>query len=240
MNAFFYGQPPFTAWNIHHVTTLLVFALIGFVVIYLGKNKLTDKQKYWLGNGLAIFVTGTIVVWTGLEIYFGRFTLSTHPPIAICNFVGMLVPIMMISRSYLLYEIFYFWIMAGTMQANLTPDLSFGYPHYCFFKYWIVHSGLIVVILYATIVYKQRPYIKSLFKSLAFLAVYFLFTLLVNYLTSANHMYLNAKPKSASLLDYMGPWPWYIFVVILIVIPLFFLVYMPFVIKDLIKKSRRN
>jgi hypothetical integral membrane protein (TIGR02206 family) len=31
-----------------------------------------------------------------------------------------------------------------------------------------------------------------------------------NALTGGNYMFLSERPDTASLLDYMGPWPWYI------------------------------
>ena len=31
-----------------------------------------------------------------------------------------------------------------------------------------------------------------------------------NLLTGGNYMWLREKPEAASLLDFMGPWPWYI------------------------------
>ena len=48
---------------------------------------------------------------------------------------------------------------------SLGPDLSEGFPHVNFFKYWLEHAGLVVFIIYATLIYDMRPTVKSIFKS---------------------------------------------------------------------------
>ena len=53
---------------------------------------------------------------------------------------------------------------------------------------------------------------------------------ILNYVLDANYFYLNQKPKSASLLDYFGEWPYYIIVGQIVVIPLFLIIYLPFYI----------
>jgi hypothetical integral membrane protein (TIGR02206 family) len=37
-------------------------------------------------------------------------------------------------------------------------------------------------------------------------------TFTFNRITGTNFGFLNRKPSTASLLDVMGPWPWYVFV----------------------------
>jgi len=127
-----------------------------------------------------------------------------------------------------MFEILVFWIIGGTLQAVITPDISVGFPSFDFFRYWTVHLGLLVIIFYAIFVFKMKPTFKSIFKSFLALQVYVVIMILINYLLKANYFYLNEKPKSASLLDYFGEWPYYIIVAQLIVLPLFFLIYLPF------------
>ena len=235
---FFYGKGGFEAFGTQHLTAVLLFTVIGTLIIWWSKTRLNPTQQYRVGNLLSLFIAGTVILWTLFEVYFGRFE-NADLPIAVCNFSALAMPFVMIKKSYAWYQIFFFWIMAGTIQANLTPDLHYGFPHYCFFKYWIVHSGLIVLILYATIVYNWRPYPKSILKAFAALIVYFVFSIMVNYLTSTNHMYLLHKPKTASVLDLFGAWPWYVVTALILVIPAFCLVYIPFFLKDLFSKIRK-
>jgi hypothetical integral membrane protein (TIGR02206 family) len=72
------------------------------------------------------------------------------------------------------------------------------------------------------------PTLKSVFKSFIGMQVYLVTMFLVNFLLGSNYFYTNRKPEAATMLDLMGDWPYYIFVVELIVIPYFLLMYLPF------------
>lgn len=127
-----------------------------------------------------------------------------------------------------MYEILLFWIIAGTSQGVITPDIAEGFPRFDYFRYWVVHLGLLTIIFYATFVFGMRPTIKSVFKSFLTLLVYVVSMVIINWLLDANYFYLNEKPKSASILDFLGEWPVYIIVGQLILIPYFMMIYLPF------------
>jgi hypothetical integral membrane protein (TIGR02206 family) len=49
-----------------------------------------------------------------------------------------------------------------------------------------------------------------------------------NAIYQTDYMYLRAKPENSSLLNFMGPWPWYILAAEPVAIALFLLLYWPF------------
>jgi hypothetical integral membrane protein (TIGR02206 family) len=51
---------------------------------------------------------------------------------------------------------------------------------------------------------------------------------LADLLTGGNYMFLREKPEAASLLDVMGPWPWYILTGALLAIAMFAALDVPF------------
>lgn len=83
----------------------------------------------------------------------------------------------------------------------------------------------------------MRPKFKSVFKSFLALQLYMLLMFGINYALGGNYSYLNEKPKSASLLDYLGDWPMYLLVVELIILPYFLIIYLPFYMAKRFKKQ---
>ena len=127
-----------------------------------------------------------------------------------------------------MYEVLLFWIIGGTLQAVITPDIELGFPSFDYFRYWVVHLGLLIVVFYSIFVFNMQPKLKSVFKSFLALQLYVVIMVIINKLLNGNYFFLNEKPQSVTVLDYFGDWPWYIIVVQIIVIPLFLLIYLPF------------
>ena len=210
-----------------HLITFIFFLISGIVLIRWAKSLPSSKQ-YFIGNIIAFSLSLTVIVWTFLKVYLNGFNIKEDLPFHLCNIVALLLPIFSLTRNKTIYEILFFWILAGTSHSLFTPDLVNGFPHFVFLKYWYVHAGLIIFILYATFVYNYKPNIKSVFKSFIALQVYIALMFLINYFVESNYFYTNFKPLGGSALDYLGEWPMYIFVVELLMIPYFFLFYLPF------------
>lgn len=220
---------------------------IGIAIVFsiflfrFAKNSLEKKAQETVLHWLAIIISLTVISFHIYKVSLGNYKLQTDLPLYLCSLLGLIIPAFTYYKKIWMYEILLFWIIAGTSQAIITPDIPTGFPSFEFFRYWIVHLGLVVVILYATIVLNYKPTLKSVFKSILALQVYVVFMILINYILDANYFYLNEKPEATSVLDYFGDWPFYIVVGQLIIVPYFLLIYLPFHLSNRIKtKKARN
>lgn len=223
--------------SLQHIFPIVFAILFSVVFINYAKRKLNTIQQKNALHLFACFVSLIVIVFHAHKISLGYYNVSTDLPLYLCSLLGLLIPIFTYYIKFWMYEILVFWIIGGTLQAVITPDIELGFPSFDYFRYWVVHLGLLVIIFYATFVFNMRPKLKSVFKSFLALQVYIVIMVIINMLLKANYFYINEKPQSASILDYFGEWPWYIIVVQIIIIPLFLLIYLPF---HLTNKREKN
>lgn len=236
-SAFFTDNHNFVMFGSEHLITVLFFIVTGTLFIRWAMN-LPEKKQYLVGNVFAFSLAVTVLIWTFLKIYLKGFEIQRDLPLNLCNFVALLLPVYSLTRKKLYYEIMFFWVLAGTTHAVITPDLTDSFPNYVFLKYWYVHAGLIIFVFYATFVFKMQPTIKSPIRSYLALQIYIVLMFIINYIADSNYFYTNGKPNVNSALDYLGEWPYYILVIELFMIPYFFLFYLPFFFRS--KKIKNN
>jgi hypothetical integral membrane protein (TIGR02206 family) len=216
----------FTPFTLQHLGVAFFFISIGTALI-LWAQKQHEKTQTRTGNLIAFSIAITIIFGAFLKIYKGEFDYQEDLPLHLCSFLGLTAPLLSLTKKFVYYEVFFFLILAGTLQSVITPD-EYNYLNFPFFRYWFVHAGLVIFMMYATFVYRMKPTLKSVGKSFLGMQVYMLLMFVLNYFLGSNYFYTNRKPNAASLLDLFGDWPQYVFVVELIVIPYFLLIYLPF------------
>jgi hypothetical integral membrane protein (TIGR02206 family) len=227
LNDFFFGEnADFVPFSGQHILISAIVVVFGTILIYWAKKQ-SEQIQFLTGNIIASSISLTVIFGSILNSYKQDFNYQEDLPLHLCSFLALVIPVLSYTRKYIYYEIFFFLILAGTLQSLITPS-DYNFLNFTFFRYWFVHSGLVLFMLYATFVYKMRPTIKSVFKSFIGMQFYMILMFLINYLLGSNYFYTNRKPDATTLLDVFGEWPQYIFVVELIVIPFFLLIYFPF------------
>ena len=227
MNDFFFGEnADFVPFSGQHILISAIVIVFGTILIFWAKKQ-SEQIQFLTGNIIASSISLTVIFGSILNIYKQDFNYQEDLPLHLCSFLALVIPVLSYTRKYIYYEIFFFLILAGTLQSLITPS-DYNFLNFTFFRYWFVHSGLVLFMLYATFVYKMRPTIKSVFKSFIGMQFYVILMFLINYLLGSNYFYTNRKPDATTLLDVFEEWPQYIFVVELIVIPFFLLIYFPF------------
>ena len=215
---------PFVFLGTSHVFSIIIFLVLALTIPYLAKKNLNENQQLFLGKIIGVLVLIGYLSWVILEILAGSFNLKLHLPFHLCRTANVLIFVVLFFRSFLAYEIVFFWGLT-VIHAVITPDITQGFPHYHFFRYWLTHQLMIIGIIYATFVYDIRPHKKSIYKSFVALLLFFLITIPVNLLLDANYFWICGKPPVGTILDYFGPWPWYLVVATLLALIHFYFFY---------------
>lgn len=222
--------------SFEHLIPIGISLLIAVLLIDYSRKLSSQKVKIQIFNTLAVLVSSSILCFHIYFIIFEQYDIKTDLPLYLCSLMALLIPVFSYYRKFWMFEILVFWIIAGTLQAVITPDIANGFPSLDYFRYWIVHLGLLGIIFYAIFVFKMKPRFQSVFKSFLALQVYLVFIIVINFILDANYFYLNQKPKSVSVLDYFGEWPYYIILAQLIILPLFLIIYLGFYLSSKRKK----
>ncbi len=152
-------------------------------------------------------------------------------PMHLCDWATFAVIIALVGRRQLPYELAYLWGLSGTFQAVLTPDTTESPLNPLFISFFVGHCGIIVSVLFLTWGLGMRPQPGAVLRVWICSQVYMVCAGLVNWLFRAhnpNFGYLAAKPPHGSLLDYFGPWPWYILTLEAMALVFYVLFYVPF------------
>jgi hypothetical integral membrane protein (TIGR02206 family) len=167
----------------------------------------------WAGRAISVVLVVDAVVFVSVPLAEGevRWSVQTSLPLALCDLALFVAAIACWWPRWLLaVELTYFWGLAGTLQAVITPDLSAGFPQLEFFEFVIGHLAVVIAALFLVVSLRRRPRPGSVLRVFAITAAYTAFVGWFDWVTGSNYMFLAAVPRNGSLLSVLGPWPWYI------------------------------
>lgn len=187
----------------------------------------SQNKKRWIGLILSLFPALAVLLRLILKYAINDFDYKVDLPCHLCNFMALAAPFIMWNRNRFLLGILYFWVFVGTLNANITPDIEFGFPHFTYLAYWILHTGLLILPVYAILNYGLKISWKDYLWAILTVNCFLILSLVVNFTLNSNYMYSRHKPPVASLIDYLGPWPWYLLSGQILALTLCFIVMIP-------------
>lgn len=163
-------------------------------------------------RALAIIVFAAEAGWWVYLALGGRgpWSAAYDLPLQLCDVVGFIAPAALWWRQPLLVELAYFWGLAGSVQALLTPSLMEHFPSYPYWQFYVAHGGVVVTALFLVIGLRLRPRSRSVPRIFLITVAFTVLVGLADIVTGGNYMFLREPPSTGSLLNFMGPWPWYI------------------------------
>lgn len=208
-----------------HVGALLVIAVCITGVVVAARR----RPGSWLRVFAIVLVVDEVSWWVYLATGGGEPGQRAQPlPLQLCDVAIFVAAVALWTRSTLLVEVTYFWALAGTLQAILTPDLPQHLPSYPYFQYYIAHGGVVGAALALVVGLRIHPRPWAVVRVAVLTLAFAAFVGVVDIATGADYLYLRAKPPSPTPLDLLGPWPVYLVAAALVGFALFAVLDAPF------------
>ncbi len=225
-----FAGPPvssqFQLFGVHHLVIIALVPLLAALLAWRsGKSDSTAKR---IRIGLAVVILVDELAWYGYYLNQGWFSFPYSLPLQLCDITLWLTVYTLFTRSSRTFQLIYYWGLAGTTMAVLTPDVSTPPLSWLTLQFFVAHGGLLIGILFLTWRKILVPHKGSYWKAWLWLHGYAVLIGLFNYVFQANYFYLCEKPTEASLLAFMGPWPVYILVGDCLAFAMFWLLWLPF------------
>ena len=229
---------PFELFGTVHLITIAVVIITSIFLPKFYKNK-SDHQISMMKKIIAGVIAAHVIISPYKDLYLlaNPYDWRETIPLHMCDLSEIFLIWFLLGGPRILYICAFFWGLGGATMAILTPDISHHDLDYIFFM--VGHGMIVVGIMYATVTLGNRPYAKdivtvALITALVLLPIVYVINLLLG--EPANFWYLMSKPAGASLMDMFPEPPYHLLVTTPIAIALFYLIYLPYFIKDRVAK----
>jgi hypothetical integral membrane protein (TIGR02206 family) len=232
-------SPSFSAYSPQHLITLGLLAFLCFFIAWFGR-KGQDSRRVWLGRMFGLVLLAYVIVFYTQQGLLHALSWEYSLPLDLCNLSLAACIISLFWKNKLAAEIAYFWGLGGGLQALATPDLGLGFPSWDFFLFFWGHGATLLAIVFLIACRNFRPRRGSVARMMIALNLYALAVGAINAIGGWNYGYLCRKPYMPSLLDFLGPWPWYLLSLEIIALASFFILDIPWRLPALFRRRRRE
>lgn len=218
---------PFTQ---EHFLALAVGAAVAAVFLFAGKRGGDSRRRTTAVLALINLCVYPLSLgaWLSLE---GEKAWDNLLPFHLCDVAAITAGFALITKRPLLCALTYFWGLAATIQGIVTPAITVGFPAPPFLMFFVHHFAVVIAALYLPIVIGWRPKLplwKSPLEVYGWSVIYLILAMSVNRLLGSNFAFASHPPTNPSLIDQLGPWPWYLFSMQGIAVVFFLLLTLPF------------
>lgn len=245
---YFFGQgtePEFQNFTLAHFLPIVL--MIGLIVlIYFTRDKIRACKH----EKVFRYILAFLLIVSEMSYYWrlvGVPSLNPNPvdhlPITVCGWVVIFASYMVIGKSRNLFDICYFWLFAGSIFALITPTVITytGPTRYRYYQFWMEHTLGYIAVFYMIFVHGMRPTVRSAVKAYIALVVLAVIAYFANQIIGpgANYLFMAKPEDTPSILDILPPnFVLRILVMAAAVTALFFLSYLPWLIRDRKQKKQ--
>lgn len=202
---------PFVTYGPSHLAVLAIFAAVCPVLVLIGRRLRGNPSAVVFSRAFALLI---LAVMAPQNMYLwlpAHWDVGVSMPFDLCDLAWMAAAYALwTGRAGLAYGAVYYWGLTLTTQGLITPDQPQDFPHIYFIMFFTSHCLTPAAAVYLTWGLGLRPTWKLMAQVLALTVGWGACMLVFNTLAGSNYLYVNGKPPSASILDLLGPWPYYL------------------------------
>ncbi len=203
-----------------HILPIAAMVIAAAVCIAIARRNARSRVLPYLRRALALLILGA---WAGEYIYdaaIGIWSVKYDLPLQLTDAVSIVTVLALWTGRRRAVELAYLWAMTASLQAILTPDLTYEFPQVLYLTYFTYHCAAVVGA--CLLVLGERRTLPRAAVGRAYLAAlgWACLAAIADLATGGNYMYLRARPEHNSLLSLMGAWPWYVIETALVLAPL--------------------
>jgi hypothetical integral membrane protein (TIGR02206 family) len=170
--------------------------------------------------------------WIGYQVYDNvtqGVGLRNSLPLQLCDIVAIVAAIEFARPTRSVHALAYFWGVALSSQALITPDLAGGPSSLGFWAFWIYHLFVVGSGIYAVTVRRFRPEWRDLRLAIGAGLIYAVPVFLIDAALDLNYGYLGrSNPGQPTVIDFLGPWPIRVLYMVLLATIAMLLFWLPF------------
>lgn len=218
--------PPFVLFGPAHLAALGALALANVAGVLLVRRDSGGAGARRLLVAVAAALPALQAV-EAVTAWRGGWLTWEMLPLHLCDFSVILAFVGLLTRRLEAIEPLYFFALAGTIPALLTPELNQGFPDVRFLVYFLPHGLVVMATAVLVLGCRQVPRPGAWWRAFCLLNVYAVAVTPVNLLLDTDFLYLRAKPRGPTPFDWFGPWPGYVLTLEVVFLAVFFLLDLP-------------
>ena len=229
----------FQAYSAEHLVAIFLTVTLPFLLAAAVRHTDSKIVERAIVVSLLAALIGNYIGYLIFVRRLGELSWPQMLPMQMCDWAMAVILVALWTGNRRWFEVAYFWGIGGTLQALLTPNLRYSFPDMRFISFFVAHSGIIIGVIFLMLTRRLRPYPMSIVRAFAWSEVYFVVALTVDLLSGVNYGFLLHKPEAFSLLSYLSDSrPAYLLQMHLLALIFFALLYLPFAINDLLRRTR--
>jgi len=197
-----------SSYGISHLVPLAAFVLGLVGAVLVGRRHRAADGPTRFSRTAAVLIPVVTLPFQVIDV-IANFDVDVTLPLHLCDLAWVAAVFALWTHRPYPVALTFFWGLTLTIQGVLTPSLNEDFPHPRYFAFWALHLLIVWAAVYLVIGMRKVPRWRDYLATVATTLVWAAATYAFNLAADTNYGYLMAKPRS-SILDLLGPWPWYV------------------------------